>query len=140
MGLVAGAVVWLTALSVSDIRHRRLPNGLTLTGAVVIPAVAALHGRGLPALAGAAALFAVYLTVHLIAPAALGAGDVKLALGTGALTGAFGIDVWLLAAFGASLLSAAWALLLVVTYTKGAVPHGVSMCLATALTAGSALI
>ena len=59
-----------------------------------------------PALAGAVSLFAIYLALHLIAPAAMGAGDVKLAIGIGALTGAFGIDVWSLAALAAPLLTA----------------------------------
>ncbi len=38
----------------------------------------------------------------------MGAGDVKLAIGIGALTGAFGVDVWALAALGAPLLTAGW--------------------------------
>ena len=57
-----------------------------------------MAGRGGPALSGAAALTAVYLAVHLIAPGGLGGGDVKLACGLGALTGAFGTEAWLLAA------------------------------------------
>ena len=51
----------------------------------------------------------MYLLVHLVAPAAMGAGDVKLAIGLGALTGCFGVDVWLLAALAAPLLTALWA-------------------------------
>ena len=43
----------------------------------------------------AAALMLLYLGVHLVAPAGMGAGDVKLAIGLGALTGAFGADVWI---------------------------------------------
>ena len=66
----------------------------------------AVAGRGGPALAGAAALTGVYLLVHLMAPAALGAGDVKLAIGLGGLAGCFGVDVWLLAALAAPLLTA----------------------------------
>ena len=92
-----------------DIRDRRLPNCLTIPGAVVILVAAAAAGRGMPAVMGAAALFAVYLVVHLLAPAAMGAGDVKLAIGIGALTGSFGVDVWALAALGAPLITAAWA-------------------------------
>ncbi|MGH3555384.1 MAG: prepilin peptidase, partial [Mycobacterium sp.] len=40
------------ALTVYDIRQRRLPNWLTLPGFAVILLVAGLAGRGLPALAG----------------------------------------------------------------------------------------
>ncbi|WP_425437824.1 prepilin peptidase [Mycobacterium neglectum] len=120
-------VAWLIVLSWHDIRDRRLPNWLTIPGAVVVLATATTAGRGVPALAGSAALFAVYLTIHLVLPAAMGAGDVKLALGIGALTGSFGIDVWTLAAVGAPLLTAAAALLL---RSEVTVPHGPSMCLA----------
>ena len=125
-------LVWLVVLSCVDIRDRRLPNCLTIPGAIVILVAAAAAGRGMPAVMGAAALFAVYLVVHLLAPAAMGAGDVKLAIGIGALTGSFGVDVWALAALGAPLITAAWALVAVVRYSKSTVPHGPSMCLAAA--------
>lgn len=120
-------VVWLVALSWYDIRQRRLPNLLTLPGAGVILVVAAGTGRGVPACAGAAALAALYLLVHLMAPAGMGAGDVKLAIGLGALAGCFGAAVWFLAALAAPLLTAVVGLVL-----RRAVPHGPSMCLATA--------
>ncbi len=131
---VAGVcvLVWLVVLSCVDIRDRRLPNCLTIPGAIVILVAAAAAGRGMPAVMGAAALFAVYLVVHLLAPAAMGAGDVKLAIGIGALTGSFGVDVWALAALGAPLITAAWAIVAVVRHSKSTVPHGPSMCLAAA--------
>ena len=131
---MAGVCVlaWLTVLSVYDLRERRLPNWLTLPGAAVILATAALHGRGAPAVLGAVALFAVYAVVHLVSPAAMGAGDVKLAIGVGAMTGAFGRDVWLLAALGAPLLTAGWAVVAVLRRSGRSVPHGPSMCLAAA--------
>lgn len=131
--MVAG---WLIALSCYDIRQRRLPNGLTLPGGVAILIGAALAGRGLPALAGAGALTAVYLAVHLAAPTAMGAGDVKLAVGLGGLTGCFGVEVWFLAALGAPLLTAAIGLVCRVRD----VPHGPSMCVATACAAGLVLL
>ena len=131
---VAGVCVlgWLVALSVYDIRQRRLPNWLTMPGAGVILATAALHGRGAPAALGAAGLFAVYAVVHLASPAAMGAGDVKLAIGIGALTGSVGFDVWVLAALGAPLLTAIWASVALACRLESTVPHGPSMCLATA--------
>jgi len=132
------ALAWCSALSCYDIRHRRLPNWLTIPGAVAILAVAAWAGRGLPALCGAIALAGLYLVVHLVAPAAMGAGDVKLAAGVGGLTGAFGYDVWVLAAIGAPLLTGAVALC-VVRRAGTAVPHGPSMCLASALSCALAL-
>jgi leader peptidase (prepilin peptidase)/N-methyltransferase len=125
-------VVWLAALSFYDIRERRLPNWLTMPGAAVIIAAAAMHGRGGPAVLGAVVLFAVYVVVHLVSPAAMGAGDVKLAIGIGALTGAFGSDVWVLAAIGAPLLTAGWAVVAALRRSGPTVPHGPSMCLAAA--------
>jgi leader peptidase (prepilin peptidase)/N-methyltransferase len=129
---VAGvcALVWLAALSVYDVRERRLPNWLTMPGAAVIIAVAAVHGRGGAAVIGAVVLFAVYAVVHLVSPAAMGAGDVKLAIGIGALTATFGGDVWVLAALGAPMLTAGWAVVVVVRRSAQTVPHGPSMCLA----------
>ncbi len=130
---VAGACVlaWLAVLSVYDIRERRLPNWLTMPGAAVILAVAAAAGRGVPSLLGAIGLAGLYLVVHLVAPPAMGAGDVKLAAGLGGLTGAFGFDVWALAAIAAPLLTAGWALAMLIRRSESTVPHGPSMCLAT---------
>jgi leader peptidase (prepilin peptidase)/N-methyltransferase len=139
---VAGISVlaWLAMLSLYDIRERRLPNWLTVPGALVILAVAAAAGRGVPALVGACALTGLYLVVHLAAPAAMGAGDVKLAAGVGGLTGAFGVDVWVLAAMAAPLFTAVIALVSVVRRSKATVPHGPSMCLATMAAAMLAIL
>ena len=133
-----GVLAWFVGLSWYDVTQRRLPNWLTLPGAVVILACATAAGRGAPAVAGAVSLFAIYLALHLIAPAAMGAGDVKLAIGVGALTGAFGIDVWSLAALGAPLLTAGWALIAAARGAERTVPHGPSMCVTAA--AATALV
>lgn len=123
---------WLVVLSGYDIRQRRLPNWLTLPGATMVLVCAAAAGHAAAALAGASMLAAVYLLVHLAAPAALGAGDVKLAVGVGALTGGAGAQVWLLAALAAPLLTALWAVAALVCRGTRTVPHGPSMCLASA--------
>lgn len=125
---VAAVLAWAAALSVTDIRKHRLPNRLTLGGAVIILACSVAAGRGLPALTGALGLAAQYLAVHLIAPQAMGAGDVKLAVGLGALTGAFGAPVWAVAAVAAPLLTATAGLL---RGRGGPIPHGPAMCLAS---------
>jgi leader peptidase (prepilin peptidase)/N-methyltransferase len=132
-------LVWLAALSCYDVRQRRLPNALTVPGAAVILLAATVAGRGVAALAGAVALAALYVLVHLLAPEAMGAGDVKLAIGLGGLAGCFGVEVWFLAALAAPLLT---ALLGLAGRLRGAatVPHGPSMCLATAAAAGLALL
>lgn len=131
---------WLAALSVFDITRRRLPNWLTVPGATVILAAAAVAGHGVSAVLGAVALFAAYLVVHLLAPTAMGAGDVKLAAGVGALTGAFGVDVWALAALVAPLLTAGWAIVAAIRRDETTVPHGPSMCLAAAAAVSLAVL
>ena len=128
----ACALAWFAALTVYDIRQRRLPNALTLPGAAVVLAVAAVTGHGVPAVIGALALALLYLAVHLVAPAGMGAGDVKLAIGIGALTGCFGIDAWVLAALGAPVLTGVWAVAVAFRGRQSTVPHGPSMCAAAA--------
>lgn len=127
---VAALTLWQIALCYFDIRCRRLPNMLTLPGAAAILAGATLAGHGATAAAGAAAMFTVYAVVHLVAPQSLGAGDVKLAIGLGSLTGTFGPDVWLLAVLGASVLTAVLALVRLIGGVRSPVPHGPSMCAA----------
>jgi leader peptidase (prepilin peptidase) / N-methyltransferase len=141
LGVSVGVVLaWLVALSCYDIRARRLPNALTLPGAGVILLAAGVAGRGLAALAGAAALAAVYLLVHLASPAAMGAGDVKLAVGLGGLAGCFGAGVWFLAALVAPLLTALLGLGVRAGTGASTVPHGPSMCVATAVAVGLVLV
>jgi leader peptidase (prepilin peptidase) / N-methyltransferase len=134
--LIAAALLWMVALTGYDIRQRRLPNRLTLPGFSAIMLVAACSGNGPAAALGAGLLAAVYLLVHVAAPAAMGAGDVKLALGLGALTGCFGADVWLLAAIGAPLLTAVIGVVARLGWSATTVPHGPSMCAASAAAVG----
>lgn len=115
-------------MTACDLAAQRLPNALTLPGAIAVVAVASACGAGPAAMTGALALAGTYLLVHLLTPDGLGAGDVKLALGLGALTGAFGAGVWTCAALGAPLLTAGWALIV----RRRRVPHGPAMCAASA--------
>ncbi|MFE3291308.1 prepilin peptidase [Rhodococcus sp. NPDC059234] len=127
-------VWWCVVLSAVDLGVRRLPNTLTLPGAAVIVVAATLSGRGVAALAGAAMLAGLYLLVHLLAPAAMGAGDVKLAVGLGAATGTVGGSTWLLAAVGAVAITAAVGVAALAVGRGGSgLPHGPSMCVATLL-------
>jgi leader peptidase (prepilin peptidase) / N-methyltransferase len=137
--LIGLALLWMSALSGYDLARRRLPNWLTLPGFTVIMVAAFVSGRGWAALVGAIALATVYLLMHLVARAAMGAGDVKLAFGLGALTGCFGADVWLLAAIGAPLLTVVVGIVARVGWSMRAVPHGPSMCAASAAAVGLAL-
>jgi len=140
VGVCVAVLGWLAALSIYDVRQRRLPNWLTLPGAAAVLTAAALAGHGAPALAGATALGLLYLFVHAAAPSAMGAGDVKLALGVGAIGGYFGVDVWVLAAAAAPLLTAVWALVAWARRGARTVPHGPAMCLATAAAAALAIL
>lgn len=122
---------WGAALCAIDLRCMRLPNMLTLGGATVILGAAVAAGRAGSAVCGAVALSGLYLVVHLFARGGLGAGDVKLAIGLGALTGSLGADVWTIAALGAPLLTAIGGLALAARGRRGPVPHGPSMVLAS---------
>ena len=98
---------WLVALCVSDVRHRRLPNVLTLGGLLAALAIAFGLG-GLPALtdsllaAGSAFLF---LIIPFLLRAA-GAGDVKMLAAAAAFLGLRQIPFFLLATSFAGLFVA----------------------------------
>lgn len=124
-------LAWGGALCFSDIRDLRLPDALTLGGAAAIFAGATVAGSGVAAVCGAAALGALYLTVYLTTPGQLGGGDVKLALGLGALTGALGAGVWVLATLAAPVLTAAAGLVSAARGRHGPIPHGAAMVLAS---------
>jgi leader peptidase (prepilin peptidase)/N-methyltransferase len=136
----AVVVLWAAALAIADTRRRRLPNLLTVPGAVVIVAVAWLGGRGGAALLGGCLLGGLYLAVHLADPGGLGGGDVKLAVGLGALTGALSREVWVLAALGAPILTAALGVASLLVGRGGVVPHGPSMVLASLAAAALAVV
>jgi leader peptidase (prepilin peptidase)/N-methyltransferase len=137
--LVAGALA--VPLALADLRHRRLPDVLTLpaipvAGLAVV--VVALAGPGtelaLRAVAAALAFGGAHALLRVVAPAALGAGDVKLAYGLGGLLGAAG---W--AALPVSAVSAAvgTVVLAAVRRARGegrhGVPHGPGLLAATVL-------
>src|SRR6202035_1290426 len=102
--------------------------------------VAAGSGHGPAAALGGAALTTVYLLVHLLAPTAMGAGDVKPALGLGALTGWLGEDVWLLAGVAAPLLTAAMGLVARLCWSPKTVPQRPSMRVASGAAVGLAVL
>lgn len=85
-------------LAVCDLRVRRLPDALTVPGYPVLAVLlfaAAAHRPGLlpAAVAGCAVFAGAYLAVRLVDPAALGAGDVKLAGSLGAAVGAVSLPL-----------------------------------------------
>ena len=98
LGLAAGvfAAASLT-LVVTDLRSHRLPDAVVLPAAALVGALLTAEaarigdpGRALGVIGGAAAAFAVALTLHLARPASFGGGDVKLAALVGTPLGWFG--------------------------------------------------
>lgn len=126
-------VWWFSALTAVDLRCRRLPNALTIPGAMVVTVAIACTGSW-GALVGGALLFAVYLSVHLVARGAFGAGDVKLAWSVGAIAGLGGAEGWVVAALSAPVATASVGLIAAAFGYRGArIAHGPSMCAATLL-------
>ncbi|MFG3661260.1 prepilin peptidase [Streptomyces sp. NPDC047706] len=133
-------VVWLLVtpvgvlLAVVDLRVHRLPDPLTLPLAAGTPAllgVASLvpgHAGDLgTALLGSLALGGFYFLLFLINPAGMGFGDVKLALGAGAVLGWYGWGAVLLGTFAAFVCGAVYGGALIVVRKAGrktAIPFG----------------
>ncbi|MEU2929582.1 A24 family peptidase [Streptomyces sp. NPDC007251] len=132
--------VWLllapvgVLLAVVDLRVRRLPDPLTLplaAAALALLGLAALlpeHAGHWPtALYGALALGAGNCALYLVNPGGMGFGDVKLAVGMGAVLGWYGWPTVLLGAFAGFLLGALYGAALVLARRasrKTAVPFG----------------
>ncbi|MEU6912984.1 prepilin peptidase [Streptomyces olindensis] len=129
--LLAPVGVLLTAV---DFRVRRLPDPLTLpfaAAALALLGVTALvpehAGEWTTALLGSLALGGGYFVLFLINPAGMGFGDVKLALGAGAVLGWYGWPTVMLGTFAGFLLGALYGAALVLTRRatrKTAIPFG----------------
>nr|WP_234533893.1 A24 family peptidase [Streptomyces shenzhenensis] len=124
--------VWLllapvgVLLAVVDFRVRRLPDPLTLplaAAALALLGVAALlpehTGDWFTSLYAALALGGGYFVLFLVNPGGMGFGDVKLALGTGAVLGWYGWPTVLLGTFAGFLLGALYGGALVVLRRAG---------------------
>jgi leader peptidase (prepilin peptidase) / N-methyltransferase len=135
--LVAWLAVTLTAV---DLKHRRLPNALTLPAYPAIAAVVAVASTqagwqlARNALLGATVLGGLYLTIHLLSPNSMGAGDVKLSGTQGAVMGAVGLPA---VAVGTALAALLTLLLSALTprrlreHWHTGVPHGPALLAAT---------
>jgi leader peptidase (prepilin peptidase)/N-methyltransferase len=125
-------------MTVVDLAHRRLPDALTLPAVPVLGlalCAAALGGHdpalGSRAVVGAVVFSGAHLLVRVVSRRAMGAGDVKLAFGLGAVLGAVG---WSALVVAAVLAAVSTALLAVAARTDTA-PHGPGLLAATWLVA-----
>ncbi|MDX3570117.1 A24 family peptidase [Streptomyces sp. ID05-47C] len=139
-GIRPELAVWLllapvgVLLAAVDLRVKRLPDPLTLPLAAValtLLGVAVLlpehAGDWTTALLGALALSGGYLVLHLINPAGMGFGDVKLALGAGAVLGWYGWATVMLGTLAAFLSGALYGGALLLARRAGrrtAIPFG----------------
>ncbi|MET7478108.1 A24 family peptidase [Streptomyces sp. NPDC005648] len=124
--------VWLllapvgVLLAVVDLRVQRLPDALTLLFAgaalALLGAVALVpeHAGDWPtALYAALALGAAFFGLFLLNPGGMGFGDVKLAVGLGAVLGWYGWGTVMVGTFAAFLLGALYGGLLVLLRRAG---------------------
>ncbi|HEU5223881.1 MAG TPA: hypothetical protein VFU07_09430 [Candidatus Lumbricidophila sp.] len=147
LAFVAGGVV----LGIVDVVEHRLPNAVLGRTSVLVAALLVLATIGrfivsgwldgwptavkdfsalLGVLGGAAAMFALYLVIALVAPSAMGMGDVKLAALIGGLAGWFGLLPWIIALISAFVVGGVLAVVLLVARKvtlKSSVPFGPSM-------------
>ncbi len=121
-------------LTIIDLRSHRLPNVLTLSAYPIVGVLLALpaiaEGRGedlLRAVLGGAVVLACYGVLHLVNPAGMGLGDVKLAGPMGALLGWLSWSVVLVGGFLGFALGAVVGIALLVARRAGrksALPFG----------------
>lgn len=117
-----------------DLRTLRLPNAVTLTsypvvaGLLLLPAVAAGEWSAyLRALAAGGALLALYVVLHVINPAGMGLGDVKLSGPLGALLGWLSWDALIWGGLAGFVMAAVTGLALIAARRAGrksALPFG----------------
>jgi prepilin peptidase CpaA len=89
--LTVGLLIWAVAIAIVDLRHRKIPNVLTLPAALAALAWMGLSGR---CITGAdwpqglwAGLFGLAVTLPAYAWGKLGAGDAKYLFAIGLLSG-----------------------------------------------------
>ena len=133
-------------LALIDIRHKTLPNRVTLPAialAAVLLAVAAVGAGEWPALLraaiGAAVLFVVFFVLVMVSPRSIGMGDAKLAALLGLYLGWLGTSVLVLGIAAGFVVQAVFALILLATRRiglRGELPFGPAMLLGAALTIG----
>lgn len=131
-------VMWVVGLVAWDLRAMRLPDFLTLPGAVVIGVWALAVDPWL--LLGGLGWFLLYL-VSAGVTGGIGGGDIKFALGLGTVVATGGVATWMLAVAGSSLITLTISGLVAGIYAGGSgakirdrrIPHGPGMGIASCL-------
>lgn len=124
-------------LSIVDLMDHRLPDLVVLPTLAVVSILliaASIAHNSLPSAVGVASgalgMFTLYLVLALIAPSAMGMGDVKLSAVIGAAAGYLGLTTWLTALLGGFVVGAIVSLIGLATKRvslKSLVPFGPSM-------------
>lgn len=133
LAVPAVLTVFAVPLALADLKHRRLPDILTLPAYPVLAAALAVAAAGggaaiaWRAVLGAVLFGGAHALVHTLSPQSLGAGDVKLAGSLGAVLAAMGWPSVVLGAVAAALLSVALA---VGGPRHPTVPHGPGLLVA----------
>jgi leader peptidase (prepilin peptidase)/N-methyltransferase len=130
--LLAPFLGLLVAISVIDVRHKKIPNRLVypaVPAAAVVIVLGDLAGEHLDAASGAVGFLAYgvgLLIVALIAPRGMGMGDVKLAALIGLVLGSLGLEYVAVAAGVGILLGGVGAIvaLLLGASRKTGIPFG----------------
>jgi leader peptidase (prepilin peptidase)/N-methyltransferase len=132
---LTGLLVVLVAVSVVDLRERRIPNRLTYPTLLACLGLAIAGAPAAPALVGAAAFSATLLLPHLLRPDAMGLGDVKLALILGFAIG------WVATGWSEAVVAVGWTVALssVVGLVGAAIWRRRSIPFAPALSIGSTI-
>lgn len=122
-------LAWLgVLLTVTDLRHHRLPDALTLPAYPAIGLTLWLCGADLwRAVAGCLLFGGFHLLIRLLAPVSMGGGDVKLAGSLGAVLAAVSWQALPVAA----VLASAITLLLGARRRHRTIPHGPGLLAAT---------
>jgi len=127
------ALVWSVALTVTDLRERRLPDSLTLAAAAVVWLWCILDGRPW-ALTGALAWWALCAVPGMISPRLrIGGGDAKLSLSLGAVAAISGGPVgWWIAVAVSSVITLCLAVVPCTALRgRAGLPHGPGMLTGT---------
>lgn len=128
---VLGVLAWAVSLWWWDRRHGRLPDLLTLPGALVVAMGVVVGGRPW-VLLGGVAWAVVYAVMAVWSRGGIGGGDVKLALSVGTIAAWTGVGTLLAAIVLANALAVGEMLL----RRTSRHAHGPAMLLGTALSVG----